>query len=495
MDRKLADAHDHTSTCTTHDPARAHAESGSGHAHSHPQFLAREQAYQQQIAELWGRLRNQTHRLEDTEARLLSANRTAAQRYQCLESRLDMVQRENQELQRVLEDTVGQLNTATEQARSCEHERQAQSDARERADAEVALLRTLVERATESADCAREEASAWRRLVLQERQKDSPAEHPETVAGATSKEHARDTGQFGDETKQQEHHLTGDDTFRTQSSPVSPTMEAPFHAPHPAHMHTQLGGEEELDASTAKSQTLESTSPPSPSRAASPSRQTAESSSHMQSNLADLATGFVGALTQAIQASSQAVRPQQDSELRKLTARQASVNVTLPEFSGKAEEWPSFIRIFRSSTQQCGFSNAENVQRLQQCLKGPAKSAVRLQLAVPDNIEEAIKTLGRRFGRPELVVSELIEKAKSFKPVRAEDTEGLLAYTTAVSNVVMTMNLLNSPGHMMNPALRQELVDKLPTTLRLQWGEHLQTAGLQHTPESGTVCRMALREG
>ena len=195
----------------------------------------------------------------------------------------------------------------------------------------------------------------------------------------------------------------------------------------------------------------------------SPGVQTTDSAAQLQSNFTDLANGLVGALTQAFQASSQTAH-NQDNDLRILTARQASVNVTLPEFSGKAEEWPSFIRIFRASTQLCGFSDTENVQRLQQCLKGQAKEAVRLQLAVPDNIEEAIKTLERRFGRPELVVGELIAKAKSFKPVRADETDALLAFTTAVNNVVMTMNLLNCPGHLANPALRQELVDKLPTS-------------------------------
>ena len=214
----------------------------------------------------------------------------------------------------------------------------------------------------------------------------------------------------------------------------------------------------------------------------SPGVQTTDSAAQLQNNFTDLANGLVGALTQACQASSQTAH-NQDNDLRRLTAQQASVNVTLPEVSGKAEEWPAFIRVFRTSTQQCGFSNAENVQWLQQCLKGPAKEAVRLQLAVPDNVAEAIKTLERWFGRPELVVGELIAKAKSFRPVRADDTDALLAFTTAVNNVVMTMYLLNSPGHLANPALRQELVDQLPSSFRHLWGEHLQLACPQHSPD------------
>ena len=197
--------------------------------------------------------------------------------------------------------------------------------------------------------------------------------------------------------------------------------------------------------------------------------------------MAELATGLVGAMTQAFQASAAAaaaVQRENDGggggELRRLAARQSTATSRLPVFAGDAEDWPGFSAIYHSSTAECGFSDAENTQRLQSCLKGVAKEAVKHMLTVPDNVSEVMKTLERRFGRPELVVGQLVSKVRGFRAVRADDIEALLSFANTVQNVVTTMKLLKSEGHMTNPTLRTELVDKLPIGLRLQWGEHLK---------------------
>lgn len=85
-----------------------------------------------------------------------------------------------------------------------------------------------------------------------------------------------------------------------------------------------------------------------------------------------------------------------------------------------------------------------------------------MMLTVPDNVDKVMRTLEQRFGRPEMVVQELIVKARGFKPVRQDDMEGLIAFTIAVNNLVATMKTLNSQGHQVNPTLRQKLLEKLP---------------------------------
>ena len=194
----------------------------------------------------------------------------------------------------------------------------------------------------------------------------------------------------------------------------------------------------------------------------------------------ELATNFVGALTSALRASQPTSRDTdvQAHAVDKIAARQSAANTRLPTFSGKPEEWPAFISIYRSTTATCGFTNAENVQRLQSCLKGTARDAVQLMLTVPENVDLAIRTLERRFGRPELVVAKLISQAKEFKPLRMDDADGLIALATAVSNIVLTMKMLHCEGHMTNPSLRNEVVSNLPTSLKIQWGEWIKSNGL-----------------
>ena len=163
-------------------------------------------------------------------------------------------------------------------------------------------------------------------------------------------------------------------------------------------------------------------------------------------------------------------KPTEGREMSHLLARQAA-GKDLPNFSGLPEEWPTFSHLFRTSTRDCGFSHAENIGRLQRCLKGKAKEAVQLFLSVPENVPEVMKTLEERFGRPDVIIQQLISKAKSYKQLRADDFEALMEFSTSVRSLVHTMQLMNCTGHMRNPQLKQELVEKLPAIHRLYWGE------------------------
>lgn len=64
-------------------------------------------------------------------------------------------------------------------------------------------------------------------------------------------------------------------------------------------------------------------------------------------------------------------------ETRKFMARQV-LGKDLPVFNGKAEEWATFISSFENTTKECGFTDVENLGRLQKCLKGEAHESVGL---------------------------------------------------------------------------------------------------------------------
>ena len=160
----------------------------------------------------------------------------------------------------------------------------------------------------------------------------------------------------------------------------------------------------------------------------------------------------------------------QPASTNKFLARQ-TMGRDLPTFSGQPEEWPLFFNVYHSTTTACEFTDAENLIRLQKCLRDKAKEAVVGLLTVPGNVDQVLRTLELRFGRAELVISTLIHKAKSLSSIRADDFDALMVFATAVQTLVSTMQLLRTPGHMLNPQLRQELVSKLPASLRLQWGD------------------------
>lgn len=73
-----------------------------------------------------------------------------------------------------------------------------------------------------------------------------------------------------------------------------------------------------------------------------------------------------------------------------LAARQA-ISKHLPTFRGEPEIWPLFISSFEYTTEACGFSNIDNLKRLQDCLQGDALEAVRSRLVLPNSVPDVIR--------------------------------------------------------------------------------------------------------
>ena len=162
--------------------------------------------------------------------------------------------------------------------------------------------------------------------------------------------------------------------------------------------------------------------------------------------------------------------------MQKFLIRQ-TVGRNLPAYSGDSEEWPIFTSTYQRTSDECEVLPSENVIRLQRFLKGPAKAAVGAILNVPENLPTVLQVLKSRFGRPDAVIAAMISKAKAIGQVKLGDFDSLINLSTAVTPLVTTMEHLRNKGHMYNPQLRQELVGRLPTSQRLQWGEVLVRPG------------------
>ncbi|XP_049301240.1 uncharacterized protein LOC125774914 [Anopheles funestus] len=130
-------------------------------------------------------------------------------------------------------------------------------------------------------------------------------------------------------------------------------------------------------------------------------------------------------------------------------ARKASGR-ELPTFSGSADQWPLFISSYEHSTAICGYSDYENLLRLQKALKGAALEAVSSLLLLPSGLKEAIEVVKLRFGRPEVIVENLIEKVRRMPAPQAERLETLLEFGFA------------------------ELIAKLPSAKCIEWARHQQ---------------------
>ncbi|XP_055622739.1 uncharacterized protein LOC129766247 [Toxorhynchites rutilus septentrionalis] len=159
---------------------------------------------------------------------------------------------------------------------------------------------------------------------------------------------------------------------------------------------------------------------------------------------------------------------------KQLAARQA-ISKELPTFSGNPEEWPLFLSSFNSTTAICGFSDAENIIRLQKCLRGRAYEAVKSRLMHPANVVGVITTLKMLFGQPEAIVHTLIAKINSLPALREDKLETLVNFAVSVDNFCATVDACELEEHLYNVSLMHQLVSKLPSSIKLNWAQYRQT--------------------
>ncbi|XP_055591417.1 uncharacterized protein LOC129743407 [Uranotaenia lowii] len=141
----------------------------------------------------------------------------------------------------------------------------------------------------------------------------------------------------------------------------------------------------------------------------------------------------------------------------------------LPTFSGDPETWPLFINTYENGNIACGFSNTENLIRLQESLQGNARAVVQMKLMEPKCVPSIIEVLKQLFGRPELLIKALLANLRKVSAPHPENLESLLSFGVAVTQVCDYLETAKLDAHLSNPTILAELVAKLPSSYQMEW--------------------------
>ncbi|XP_058816853.1 uncharacterized protein LOC131680147 [Topomyia yanbarensis] len=164
-----------------------------------------------------------------------------------------------------------------------------------------------------------------------------------------------------------------------------------------------------------------------------------------------------------------------------LAARQA-ISKDLPTFSGNPEEWPLFLSTFNSTTAMCGFTNEENIVRLQRSLKGRAYEAVKCRLMHPSNVNGVLSTLKMLFGQPEVIVNSMISKIAALPALKEDKLETLVDFAVSVENFCATVDACGLEEYFYNVTFLHQLVSKLPSSIKLNWAQYRQSLPTVNLP-------------
>lgn len=141
----------------------------------------------------------------------------------------------------------------------------------------------------------------------------------------------------------------------------------------------------------------------------------------------------------------------------------------LPEFDGNPAKWGKFISAFKRTTARYKLDDGQNMTRLDAALKGKAKSAVEHFMDNVKNVDTIIEVLQRRFGRPEFILDNLVEKVRHAETPDPKKVNSILDFGTLVQALVTSIKTLEEDSYMHNPQLVTELIKKLPGMMEEKW--------------------------
>ncbi|XP_063371133.1 uncharacterized protein LOC134659420 [Cydia amplana] len=160
-----------------------------------------------------------------------------------------------------------------------------------------------------------------------------------------------------------------------------------------------------------------------------------------------------------------------------------------PTFSGLCTEWLQFKAAYNESAPS--FSASENVARIRRSLKGVAWEAVSALLISQPHPDDVIKALERRYGRPDALLVNELEKIKGL-PRLTDSPRDLCIFASRVANTVTTIEILKKPQYLYNPELLRSMVDKLTPILRNKWYDYATTR--EETPELKKIAEFLKNE-
>lgn len=134
-----------------------------------------------------------------------------------------------------------------------------------------------------------------------------------------------------------------------------------------------------------------------------------------------------------------------------------------------------FLSTYESTTRMCGYRDEENMIRLRNCLKDDALNTVRSFLMLPSTVPKAISALKLRFGQPQAIINTLRAKVLGMPSIKADAMDKLIEHALAVQNLCSTIDACGRKEYKRDVTLLNELVGKLPPSLKLDWARHQRT--------------------
>lgn len=205
--------------------------------------------------------------------------------------------------------------------------------------------------------------------------------------------------------------------------------------------------------------------PVTPPGAAKVSESTSASSGEVRLQPKDLVDAMSAAFAQALKFSK--TKESQPGLVSRLTSNKEAL-----EFSGNSLEWRRFKRAFDQSTESGQYSDQENVSRLYSFLRGDARKAVESLMLTSESAQEIMNALELLYGGDDRILKKLVDSLRKLPRLNSGEFN-IVTFASHVKNNVTAIQSIGDKGYLTNPDLLQEILQKLPEAMILNYNEYI----------------------
>ena len=184
------------------------------------------------------------------------------------------------------------------------------------------------------------------------------------------------------------------------------------------------------------------------------------------------AATFVPAGTSTTMQPSTAGFTIQDLALLASTKKNHLPEWKLAQYNGDPIHWHEWFGQYKSAIDSAPLTDDVKLTYLKTLVTGKAKTVIAEFAYCGAMYRGALKTLERKFGQPQAVVTAYLDKLASFPPVKMHNSESIISYSATICSLVGVFRSLNYVQDLSSASLLGQAVQKLPPNLKEAWSLH-----------------------
>ena len=141
----------------------------------------------------------------------------------------------------------------------------------------------------------------------------------------------------------------------------------------------------------------------------------------------------------------------------------------LSQYNGDSLQWHECFRQFKSAIDSQSLPDDVKLTYLKTLVTGKTITAIAEFAYCGVMYKDALKTLERKFGQPQAVVSAHLDKLSSFPPLKMHNSDNIINYSATISSLVGVFKSLSYDSDLKSASLLNKAVQKLPPNLKESW--------------------------